>query len=109
MKSLRLLWLPLLLASFALAQSSSTGTITNWEAQPYSQSAGSTRNQLIYTVHLGDVHYQVTRRRPTAELNLGQQVDCRVEGNYMFIRNRKGKEIKYEILGTDGETRPATH
>jgi hypothetical protein len=37
-------------------------------------------------------------------LNIGQQVDCRVEGNTMFLSYAKGKEVKYDIVGKDGET-----
>jgi hypothetical protein len=104
MRSIASLTLALLFVSGALAQSGGTATVVNWEALPYSQSVNITRNQVVYMIHLGDVHYRITRRSPKAELNIGQQVDCRVEGKNMFVRNAKGKEVKYDILGVDGET-----
>jgi hypothetical protein len=104
MRSIASLTLALLFVSGALAQSGQTGTVLNWEALPYSQSVNLTRNQVFYTIHLGDVHYRITRRSPKAELNIGQQVDCRVEGNTMFLSYAKGKEVKYDIVGKDGET-----
>ncbi len=102
MRSIASLTLALLFVSGALAQSVKTGTVVNWEALPYSQSVKITQNQVVYTIHLGDVHYRITRRSPKAELNIGQQVDCRVEGNNMFVRYAKAKELKYDIVGVDG-------
>jgi hypothetical protein len=98
--------LVLLLVPAALAQTG-TGTVVNWEAQPYSQSAHMTLNHVFYTIHLGDVRYRITRNSPKAEMNIGQQVDCRVEGNNMFVRFAKGKEIRYDIVGDDDKG-PAT-
>jgi|HubBroStandDraft_6_1064221.scaffolds.fasta_scaffold73251_4 hypothetical protein len=109
MRSIASLTLALLFVSGALAQSGQTGTVQNWEALPYSQSVNITRNQVFYTIHLGDVHYRITRRSPKAELNIGQQVDCRVEGNSMFVHYAKGKEVKYDIVGKDGEAGQGTH
>lgn len=110
MRSIASLTLALLFVAGTLAQSGIvvTGTVVNWESLPYSQNAHGTRNQVVYTIHLGDVHYRITRRSPTAELNIGQQVDCRVEGNNMFVHYYKGKEVKYDIVGQDGETGTAT-
>lgn len=110
MRSIASLALALLFISGALAQSgqTGTGTVVNWEALPYSQNAHITLNHVVYTIHLGDVHYRITRRSPKAELNIGQQVDCRIEGNSMFVHYAKGKEVKYDIVGGDGETGPAT-
>jgi hypothetical protein len=108
MRLIASLTLALLFVSGALAQSAQTGTVVNWEALPYSQNVHGTRNQVVYTIHLGDVHYRVTRRSPTAELNIGQQVDCRIEGNSMFVHYYKSKEVKYDIVGQDGETGAAT-
>lgn len=108
MRLIASLTLAMLFASGALAQSGQTGTVLNWEALPYSQSVNITRNQVVYTIHLGHVHYRITRRSPTAEWNIGQQVDCRVEGNNMFVRNAKGKEVKYDIVSVDGESGQGT-
>ncbi|HEY1898080.1 MAG TPA: hypothetical protein VGG62_17505 [Terracidiphilus sp.] len=108
MRLIASLTLALLFVSGALAEAGQFGTVVNWEALPYSQSVKITQNQVFYTIHLGDVHYRITRRSPKAELNIGQQVDCRVEGNNMFVRYAKGKEVKYDIVGTDGETGSAT-
>ena len=107
MRLIASLILALLFVSGALAQSDQTGTVLNWEALPYSQSVKITRNQVVYAIHLGHVYYRITRRSPNAEWNIGQQVDCRVEGNNMFVRYAKGKEVKYDIVGMDGGTAPA--
>ena len=103
MRLIASLTLALLFVSGALAQSVKTGTVVDWEALPYTQNVKIPRNQVVYTIHLGDVHYRITRRSSTAELNIGQQVDCRVEGNSMFVRYFKGKEVKYDIVAKDGE------
>lgn len=113
MRSIASLALALLFISGALGQSGQagtvvTGTVVNWEALPYSQNAHMTINHVVYTIHLGDVHYRITRNNPKAELNIGQQVDCRIEGNSMFVHYAKGKEVKYDIAGQDGETGPTT-
>jgi hypothetical protein len=108
MRLMASLAMALLFVSGALAQSAQTGTVVNWEALPYSQSVNFTRNHVVYTIHLGDVHYRITRNSPKAELNIGQQVDCRIEGNNMFVHYAKGKEVKYDIVGQDGETGAAT-
>jgi hypothetical protein len=107
MRFIASLTLALLFFSGALAESGQTGTVVNWEALPHSQSVKTTMNQVFYTIHLGDVHYRITRKSPKAELNIGQQVDCRVEGNNMFVHYAKGKEVKYDIVGVDGGTGPA--
>ena len=109
MRSIASLILGLLFVSGALAQSSQFGTVQNWEALPSSQSVNGTRNQVVYTIHLGHVHYRITKRSPTAEWNIGQQLDCRVEGSNMFVRNAKGKEVKYDIVDKDGEAGQGTH
>jgi hypothetical protein len=103
MRLIASLTLALLFVSGALAESGQFGTVQNWEALPDSQSVNIPRNQVFYTIHLGYVHYRITRRSPTAEWNIGQQLDCRIEGNNMFVRNAKGKEVKYDIVDKDGE------
>jgi hypothetical protein len=101
--------LALLFVSGALAESGNTGTVLNWEALPYSQNLKIPRNQVVYMIHLGHVYYRITRKSPNAEWNIGQQIDCRVDGNNMFVRNAKGKEVKYDIVGTDDGTGQGTH
>lgn len=108
MRLIASLTLAMLFVSSALAQSDQTGTVQNWEALPYAQSVKINRNQVVYTIHLGHIRYRITRRSPNAEWNIGQQVDCRVEGNSMFVRNAKGKEVKYDIVGVDDGTGQGT-
>jgi hypothetical protein len=108
MRLIASLTLALLFVSGTLAESGKTGTVVNWEALPYSQNVKITRNQVVYTIHLGDVRYRITRRSPNAEWNIGQQLDCRVEGNTMFVRNAKGKEVKFDIVGVDDGTGQGT-
>src|SRR6516225_7189645 len=106
MRSIASWALALLFVPLALAQTG-TGTVVNGVAQPHSQDAHITLNHVFYTIHLGDVRYRITRNSPKAEMNIGQQVDCRVEGKNMFVRFAKVKEIKYDIVA-DGEKGPAT-
>ena len=75
------------------------GTVLKWEHKTYWQSADITRDQVVYTVKVGDVTYQIARRGDKVEFVVGQNVDCRVDKNHIFVVNDKGKETKYEIVG----------
>jgi hypothetical protein len=91
----------LLLTSAALAQTYEAGSVLKWEKKSYSQSAHIIRNQTVYTVRAGDVTYQIARRSDKVEMAVGQQLKCRVEKNHLFVLNEKGKEMKYDIVGTE--------
>jgi len=97
MKTL-LLAVALLFATPLLAD---TGTVVKWKSESYSQSAHIIRNQIVYTIKIGDIVYQVTRHNDKVEFTNGQTVECRPDKNRMFITNDKGKEVKFEIVGEE--------
>ena len=82
------------------AQTYETGGVLKWETQTYSQSAHITRNHPVYTVRVGDTNYQIARRSTEVEMKSGQQIQCRIENGYMLVVNGKGKETKYDIIGS---------
>jgi len=83
------------------AQSSDTCTVLKWETKTYSQSAHITRNHPVYWVNAGGVTYQIGRRTTAVEMQTGQQIKCRVDGGHMLVENEKGKETKYDVLGSE--------
>jgi hypothetical protein len=74
--------------------------VLRWETQTYSQSAHITRNHPVYSVQIGSTIYQIARRSTEVEMNSGAQIQCRVVGGYMLVVNGKGKETKYDIVGS---------
>jgi hypothetical protein len=90
--------LTLLLATGAKAD---TGNVLKWESKPCSQSAEITRNHIVYTVKVGGVTYQFARRSTKVEFTVGQVIECRADKNHLFVTNEKGKEVKYDIVGTE--------
>ena len=82
------------------AQSFQAGTVVKWEMKPYSQSAHIIRDHVVYSIRVGDTTYQIARRSKDVEMSTGQHIDCRLEKHSVIVRNDKGKEIKYEIVGS---------
>ncbi len=107
MKELRLKAILFLLALLSLGGASEpqqtyrTGKILKWDTEPYSQSAHIVRNGVVYYIQVDKTVYQVTHRttKPDTNLVVGQQVQCRVERDSLFIPGDRGKEQKYKILG----------
>lgn len=91
----------LLLASSAWAQTYETGSVIKWETKTYSQSAHITRNHIVYSVRVGDATYKIARRSDKVEFDLNQEIKCRVEKGQMLVVNEKGKETKYDIVGSE--------
>ena len=89
-------------AAFVPAQTKENGKVLKWEEKTYSQSAHITRNQIVYSVQVGNVTYEIARRRDKVEMEVGQELRCRVEHGHFFVLNEKGKETKYDIVGTEG-------
>jgi len=89
----------LLFTTATFAQSWKTGTIVKWEVKAYSQSAHITRNRVVYSVKIDKTVYQITRNRDKDEIATGQQVECRLEKTHFFVRDDRGREIKYEVVG----------
>jgi hypothetical protein len=82
----------------ALADS---GTVLKWESKSYSQSANIIRNRIVYTVKVGDSTYQIAKRSEKVQFTKGQTIECRVNKNHIFVTNGKGKEEKFDIIGTE--------
>jgi hypothetical protein len=83
------------------AQSYQQGKILKWDTEAYGRHGNVTRNAAVYYVQVGNVIYQVTRgtTRPEANLASGQEVQCRIEKDHMFIPEN-GKEVKFSVIGS---------
>jgi hypothetical protein len=57
----------------------------------------------VYSVQVGNVTYEIARRRDKVEMVVGQELKCRVEHGHFFVFNEKGKETKYDIVGTESK------
>jgi hypothetical protein len=90
-----------LFASIALAQGAEYGTVLKWESKPYSQSAHIIRDHIVYWVQVGDASLQIARRSDKAEMVVGERVQCRIDKSHIFVVNEKGKETKYDIVGSE--------
>lgn len=88
-----------LLVTVSVAQDYQTGSVLKWEMKPYSQSAKITRNQVVYSIQVENVVYQIANRSTEPEMTIGQKIKFRVGKNHFYLLNEKGKETKYEIVG----------
>jgi hypothetical protein len=61
-------------------------------------------NRVVYSIKVGDVTYQVARRSAKVEMTMGEKIQCRVEEDKFVVRDDKGKETKYDIVGTEANT-----
>jgi hypothetical protein len=93
----------LVLAS-ALSTFADTGKILKWDIEGYARNARLTVNAAVYYIQVGTTVYQVSRgtTKPEPTLTAGQQVECRIGGNKMFITNG-GKELKFTIIGSSAQ------
>jgi hypothetical protein len=84
------------------AQSSQTGKVVKWDTEAYGRHGNVTRNAAVYYIQISDTIYQVTRgtTKPEAGLASGQQVQCRIEKDHMFVSNGQSKELKFSIIGS---------
>lgn len=92
------LWFVLLTAASGCAQSYKTCDVTMWANETYSQTSYTSRNEIFYFVRVGRMSYQVALPGPNVEMNSGQQIRCRVDKGYMFIRNSNGQVSKAQIV-----------
>jgi hypothetical protein len=101
-KLLRLAVLSMLLAVPLHAQSSQAGKILKWDTEAYGKHGNVTRNAAVYYIQIADTIYQVTRgtTKPEPSLASGQQVQCRIEKDHMFVSSGQGKELKLSIIGS---------
>jgi hypothetical protein len=100
-RTVALLLLFLAFCAPSCAQSYQPGKILKWDTEAYGRHGNVTRNAAIYYIQVGNIVYQVTRgtTRPEANLVSGQQVQCRIEKDHMFIPGEKGKEVKFAVIG----------
>jgi hypothetical protein len=93
-----------LLSSFApcYAQSYQQGRILRWDTEAYGKHKTVSRNAAVYYVQVGKIVYQITcgTTKPEANLTSGQDVQCRIEKDQMFIPGEKGKDVKFSIIGS---------
>lgn len=102
MRVVRVLTALLILAVPIHAQSSQTGKIIKWDTEAYGKHGNVTRNAAVYYIQIGHTTYQVTRgtTKPEAGLESGQEVQCRIEKDRMFVSNGQSKELKFSIIGS---------
>jgi hypothetical protein len=94
-----------LLVATALAQSFESGSVVKWETKAFAMTAvHPAGNRVVYSIKVGDVTYQVARRSAKVEVTMGEKIQCRVEKDKFVVRDDKGKETKYDIVGTEANT-----
>jgi hypothetical protein len=91
----------LLFASTLWGQTAADGTVVKWESKPYSQSAHIIRNHIVYSVQIGDTVLQIARRSDKQEMATGEHIKCRVDSGRVYVVNEKGRETKYDIVGSE--------
>jgi hypothetical protein len=89
----------------ALAQSYESGSVVKWETKAFAMTAvHPAGNRVVYSIKVGDVTYQVARRSAKVEMTMGEKIQCRVEKDKFVVRDDKGRETKYDIVGTEANT-----
>ena len=90
----------LLTAVSVFAQSYKTCDVTMWANEADSHTSPTSPKDILYFVRVGRANYEIARPGPDVEMNSGQQIRCRVDNGYMFIRNSKGQVRKAQIVET---------
>jgi hypothetical protein len=93
-----------LLTSSAWAQTSMPGSVTKWEKATYAKNSHNTKNQIVYTVRVGDTTYKIARKSDKVDLQAGEQVNCEVGKKHITVVDAKGKERQYDIVGSEAST-----
>ena len=89
----------------ALAQSFESGSVVQWETKAFAMTAvRPAGNHVVYSIRVGEVTYQVARRSAKVEMTMGEKIQCRAEKDKFIVRDDKGKETKYDIVGTEANT-----
>jgi hypothetical protein len=89
----------------ALAQSYESGSVVKWETKAFAMTAvHPAGNRVVYSIKVGEVTYQVARRSAKVEMTMGEKIQCRIEKDKFVVRDDKGKETKYDIVGTEANT-----
>jgi len=82
------------------AQSYQQGTIVKWDTETDGSIKFHPLNAVFYYVQVADTVYLVTRQneKPESGLASGQEIQCRIEKDQMFLVNAQGKEVKFSIV-----------
>ena len=95
-----LVWLILLLSISVQAQSYQQGTIVKWDTETYANTKFRPLKAAVYYVQVADTVYVVTRekKKPESDLESGEEIQCRIEKDQMFVVNAQEKEVKFSIV-----------
>lgn len=95
-----LIGLMLLFSISVQSQSYQQGTIVKWDTETYGSTRFHPLNAVVYYVQVADTVYLVTRRnkKPESDLANGEEIQCRIERDQMFVVNGQGKEVKFSII-----------
>jgi len=95
-----LVWLMLLLSISVQAQAYQQGTIVKWDTETYGSTKFHPLNAVVYYVQVADTVYVVTRekKKPESDLESGQEIQCRIEKDQMFVVNAQRKEVRFSIV-----------
>jgi cytochrome c553 len=95
-----LVGLMLLLSISVQAQSYQQGTIVKWDTETYGTTKFHPLNAVVYYVQVADTVYVVTRKnkKPESDLASGQEIQCRIDKDQMFVVDAQGKEVKFSIV-----------
>jgi len=95
-----LVWLTLLLSISVQAQSYQQGKIVKWDTESYGNTKFHPLTAVMYYVQVGHTVYRVTRenKKPESGLASGQEIQCRIEKNQMFVLNGQKEEVKFSIV-----------
>ena len=91
----------LVITSSALAQAYVSGSVVKWEKAIYAKNSHNTKNQIVYTVRVGDATYKIARKNDKVDLQAGEVVRCEVGKTHITVINEKGKERQYDIVGSE--------
>ncbi len=86
----------------AIVRKYESGSVVKWETKAFAQTAvHPAGNRVVYSIKVGGVIYQVARRNAKVEMTTGEKIQCRVEKDKLVVRHDKGKETKYDIVGSE--------
>ena len=90
----------MLLSISVQAQSYQKGTIVKWRTGADGSTKFHPLNAVFYYVQVADSIYLITRynQKPENGLANGQEIQCRIERDQMFVVNGQGKEVKFSIV-----------
>ena len=67
------------------------------------------KGEVVYQVQIGATVYRATDHSKKPRFSAGEDVDCRVEKDRLYLRKPKGGEVKLEILGESVQAARSDH